>query len=45
VHRDLKLENLLLDDSFVLKVADFSLSTQVESFETLLTDYVGTEGY
>ena len=47
VHRDLKLENLLLDDKYDLKIADFGLSTSVESTYGggVMYTRVGTERY
>ena len=42
VHRDLKLENLLLNDKFILKICDFGLSTFFDNKSPLLKSLVGT---
>ncbi|KRX09483.1 Protein kinase-like domain [Pseudocohnilembus persalinus] len=44
VHRDIKLENILIDDDYKLVLSDFGLSTRVSKGE-LLTQYIGTSSY
>ena len=45
VHRDIKLENLLLDEEGVLKLCDLGVSSRLETKDTLLNDQCGTPAY
>ena len=45
VHRDIKLENILLDLNHGIKICDFGLGKQLKSSEELLTGVSGTPSY
>ena len=45
VHRDIKLENILLDGFGRIKIGDFGVSTRVEDLNELLFDTCGTYSY
>lgn len=44
MHRDLKLENLILDSNFNVKLCDFGFATKSNPSERL-TRILGTDGY
>ena len=45
IHRDLKLQNILLDSKYQIKIADFGLSTYDNDIENKNQLFVGTRGY
>lgn len=45
VHRDIKLENLLLDDEGQIKICDFGVSRLLEEKNQYLSGQVGTPAY
>ena len=45
VHRDIKLENLLIDEEGQIKICDFGVSRQLESKDALISGKSGTPAY
>ena len=45
LHRDIKLENLLLDEEGTIKLCDFGVSRQLKKEEELLSEQCGTPAY
>lgn len=45
VHRDIKLDNILLDQSGRIKICDFGVSRQVRSEKERMHDQCGTPAY
>ena len=45
VHRDMKLDNLLLDESGTVKICDFGVSRQLTSSHEIMTEQCGTPAY
>jgi len=45
VHRDIKLDNILLDDQGRIKICDFGVSKQVKSDTEKMTEQCGTPAY
>jgi len=45
IHRDLKLGNLLLSDTMMVKVCDFGLAVQLDSFDEMRQTVCGTPNY
>jgi serine/threonine protein kinase len=45
VHRDMKLDNLLLDESGTVKICDFGVSKQLTSSHETMTEQCGTPAY
>lgn len=45
LHRDIKLENLLLDDEGTVKICDFGVSQLLNDTSDLIKDQCGTPAY
>lgn len=45
MHRDIKLENLLLDDEGIVKLCDYGVSQHLASPDALIKDQCGTPAY
>lgn len=45
IHRDIKLENILIDNLGVVKICDFGVSKLLENSESKATECSGTPAY
>jgi len=45
VHRDIKLDNLLLDDKGAVKICDFGVSKVLKDSKEIMTEQCGTPAY
>jgi serine/threonine protein kinase len=45
MHRDIKLENILIDNLGVVKICDFGVSKVLETAESTATECCGTPAY
>ncbi|PCH41837.1 kinase-like protein, partial [Wolfiporia cocos MD-104 SS10] len=44
-HRDIKPDNLVVDQDFRLKIIDFDAAIQLKTEDEEVSDYCGTEGW
>jgi len=45
IHRDLKLENILLGPRRTVKIADFGLASTLKTYDEKVNDFCGTPEY
>jgi len=45
IHRDIKMQNILIDDKYNIRIIDFGTSKKLESDDLSTTTYTGTRAY